>query len=113
MENELRAATLNDRILHFLGKRRGFLVEGDSMSPTLNDGDVVLIDPRGIAAKGDLVLAKHPYKSSVNILKRVTDVEPTGDLILTGDNPGASTDSRTFGAVAKDALIGIVVCRLK
>lgn len=113
MEDELRQANWKDRVLYFLGRRRAFLVEGNSMSPTLSSGDAVLIDPNAEAKIGDMVLVNHPYKTSVTILKRVSEIGANGNLMLTGDNPAESTDSRTFGAVSIECLIGKVVCRLK
>ena len=83
------------------------------MSPTLNDSDAVLIKPGAKVKVGDLVLAKHPYKLSVTIVKRVTEILPDGALILKGDNPVESTDSRSFGSISPDRAIGTVVCRLK
>ena len=82
------------------------------MSPTLKSGDAVLIDPNAKARISDIVLANHPYKSSVKILKRVVEIGPDGNLALIGDNAAESTDSRTFGAVSIECLIGKVVCRL-
>ena len=112
---ELPEASWKERILFFLGRRRGFLVEGDSMSPTLKDGDAVLINPKEKVSEGDIVLANHPYKQSVKILKRVENFTEKGDLYLVGDNPESleSTDSRSFGAVPLKYLIGKATCRLK
>ena len=83
------------------------------MAPTLKSGDAVLIDPNAKARIGDIVLANHPYKTSVTILKRVAEIGPNGKLTLVGDNAAESTDSRTFGAVSIECLIGRVDCRLK
>lgn len=83
------------------------------MSPTLKSGDAVLIDPNAQAEIGDMVLVNHPYKSSVTILKRVAGIGPDGNLALIGDNATESTDSRTFGTVSIECLLGKVVCRLK
>ena len=113
MENELPKAKWKDRILYYLGRRRAFLVEGNSMAPALKSGAVVLIHRHAKIKSGDLVLAKHPYKSSVSILKRVAEIEPDGGLVLIGDNSLESTDSRTFGAVSIESIIGPVICRLK
>ncbi|MGC2236729.1 MAG: nickel-type superoxide dismutase maturation protease [Pyrinomonadaceae bacterium] len=110
---ELPEANWKERILFFLGRRRGFLVEGDSMLPALKDGDAVLLNPKAKIATGDIVLANHPYKESVKILKRVKKFNKKGDLYLVGDNPKESTDSRTFGAVPLKYLIGKATCRLK
>lgn len=111
MASELRKANLIDRLLLVLGRRRAFVVEGDSMAPTLNEGDVVLVEPGSKFGVGDIVLAAHPYRSSVKILKRVTAIGSDGALTLTGDNAAASTDSRTFGALAPGNIFGKVVCR--
>ena len=110
---ELPHATWKERILFFLGRRIGFRVEGTSMSPALNDGDAVLIKKQAIAAAGDIVLIRHPYKTSVKIIKRLDGFDENGSMILEGDNPAESTDSRTFGAVPIKCLIGRVTCLLK
>jgi nickel-type superoxide dismutase maturation protease len=109
----MNEANWNERILFFLGLRKGFLVEGNSMLPELKDGDAVLINRTGKVAEGDIVLAKHPFKKSVKILKRVKNFDAGGNLFLTGDNAGESTDSRTFGAVPLKYLIGKATSRLK
>lgn len=83
------------------------------MLPALKDGDAVLLNPKAKIATGDIVLANHPFKKSVKILKRVKEFDKKGDLILTGDNPAESTDSRTFGSVPLKCLIGKATCRLK
>lgn len=82
------------------------------MSPTLNSGDAVLVDTRANINVGDIVLADHPYKSSVTILKRVAEISADGRISLTGDNQAESTDSRTFGPVSIKSIIGRVECRL-
>ena len=112
MRTELRKPTWTERLLYFLGRRTAFLVEGDSMSPTLNSGEAVLIDPRAKIDVGDIVLADHPYKSTVTILKRVAEVNADGSIRLLGDNDVESTDSRTFGPVSIKSVIGRVECRL-
>ena len=83
------------------------------MFPTLKNGDKVLVDPKCSIAIGDIVLAKHPYKSTVKIIKRMTDVANDGRLTLAGDNPAESTDSRTFGTVSLESIVGRIVSKLK
>jgi nickel-type superoxide dismutase maturation protease len=95
-----------------MGRRIAFLVEGDSMSPVLKDGDTVLVFPKAKIDVGDIVLADHPYKSSVTVLKRVSNVDANGLVTLLGDNEAESTDSRTFGPVSIKSIIGRVDCRL-
>ena len=82
------------------------------MLPTLADGDKVLIDAKGYLAVGDVVMAQHPYKSDVKIIKRVSDIADDGRLTLTGDNPAESTDSRAFGTVSLESIIGKVTSKL-
>lgn len=93
--------------------RKAVRVSGDSMMPTLDDGDIVLIKRDTDTNIGDVVLAQHPYKQSVTVLKRIAAINENGRFDLRGDNPSASTDSRTFGSVPIEYIKGKAVCRLK
>lgn len=112
MGNAIKKATLLEMALYFLGRRKVFLVEGDSMIPTLANGDKVLVRPAVSVTVGDLVVAKHPYRSDVKVVKRVGNVSGDGRLTLVGDNPTESSDSRTFGTVSIESIIGNVVSKL-
>ena len=111
MSNAIKNATWLELALYYLGQRKAFIVEGDSMLPTLKNGDKVLVDPKCSIAIGDIVLGKHPYKSNVKIIKRVTDIAKDGRLTLAGDNPAESTDSRTFGTVSGKYIIGTLTSK--
>lgn len=91
----------------------GVRVEGDSMIPLLQSGDRVLIDPKASVKPGDVVLARHPYKSSVRVLKRLNSIESDGRIFLLGDNPDDSIDSRTFGSISRTDVLGKAVARFK
>jgi len=86
------------------------------MRPTLRPGDQVLIDPSAYRRHppriGDVVLARHPYRRDVEMVKRIARTLPDGRLLLSGDNPEESTDSRTLGAIPPGLLRGRVVLRL-
>ncbi len=82
------------------------------MLPALKDGDVVIISPKARIVTGDIVLAKHPYKQGVKMIKRVTAIDENGRYSLEGDNPDESTDSRTFGTLPLEYIHGKAVCRL-
>ena len=62
---------------------------------------------------GDVVLARHPFKKSVQIIKRIREISPEGRYFLVGDNPSESTDSRSFGAIPAKDITGKAVSRLK
>ena len=113
MENKLPEAGWKEKLLFYLGRRRAILVEGDSMLPNLKNGDGILIDPDAEIAAGDIIIARHPFKKSVILLKRLARIDENGNYFLVGDNPSESTDSRTFGAVSAKHILGKAVCRLK
>lgn len=102
-------------LLWLLRRRRRFRITGNSMLPTLQPGQEVLMDPRAYESAppqvGDVVVAQHPYRPQQKIVKRVCQTFADGRCLLEGDNPVQSTDSRIFGSVDKDLLLGKVVCR--
>jgi len=79
------------------------------MSPTLEPGDWLLVDPDAYVetppAVGDMVLLPDPRDPALLLVKRVAEVRDD-DLFVAGDSPGASTDSRAFGSVAVRAVEG-------
>lgn len=113
MKNELPEAGWLEKIAYFLGWREIFLIEGDSMFPALKNGDVVLINPRAELRTGEIALARHPFKQSVKIIKRISEITPERKYFLVGDNLAESTDSRSFGAIQAKDILGKAVCRLK
>lgn len=82
------------------------------MAPTLEHGDTVFVKITKKIKPNDIVLADHPFKKSVRILKRVAEITNDGKLNLIGDNPPESSDSRSFGVVSLDHITGKVVSRL-
>ncbi len=73
-------------------------VRGGSMTPALLPGDRLLV-VRARPRAGDVVLAADPRDRRRELIKRVARIGHAG-ILLRGDNPAASTDARTFGAVA-------------
>ena len=85
-------------------------VEGHSMRPALEEGDRLLVVRRRRYRPGDVVAARDPREPARVVVKRVAEVD--GDrLVLLGDAPGASTDSRTFGPVHRGQVLGRAVYR--
>ncbi len=85
-------------------------VVGDSMRPTLEPGDRLVLSRLRRARVGDLVAVSDPRQPGRMVVKRLVEVTPLGFTVL-GDNPAASTDSRAFGPVSPGALRGRVVYR--
>lgn len=110
-------------------------VSGPSMQPTYRDGDRVVVRRRVPVATGDVVViekqgagsARPPMPRDLNIdrwmIKRVgavagepvpsgipvdDEVVPHGQLVLLGDNPNASFDSRFAGYFPATAMLGKV-----
>ena len=96
---------------------RSYLVEGDSMRPTLLNGDYVsglrapfLRHPAFLGPNAILV-ARRPDQPHLPIIKRLARREPNGHLWLLGDHPAASTDSRHFGPLSPATVEAVVWLR--
>ena len=89
-------------------------VLGDSMRPALEAGDRLLVVglPWWRPRPGEVVAVVDPRDGERVMVKRVAAVDPgDGAITVHGDNPEASTDSRTFGPVRPDQVLGRVVYR--
>jgi nickel-type superoxide dismutase maturation protease len=82
-------------------------VTGPSMYPTLKHGDQLLVHYRAPVKAGDIAVLKHPLQQDLLIVKRLVERRDGGWWVL-GDNPGAEGDSRLFGTVPDDLLLGRV-----
>jgi nickel-type superoxide dismutase maturation protease len=85
------------------------------MAPLLEPGDEVLVDTHAYRqtppCPGDIVVARHPYRADLLLIKRVAKVHEDGGCLLEGDNPSESTDSRAFGALPAERILGRVTSR--
>ena len=91
---------------------RRVAVHGDSMRPALEPGDrlLVLRSPRWRPRPGDVVAVVDPRDRERVMVKRVAAVDETGVTVL-GDHTDASTDSRAFGAVDAELVLGRAIYR--
>ncbi len=89
-------------------RRRRIKVAGHSMTPTLRDGQFVLVDSGRMPSVGELVVAEHPAEPGRLVVKRVGALVGDSSFELVSDNPEAGTDSRTWGPVLAENVRGTV-----
>jgi nickel-type superoxide dismutase maturation protease len=88
-----------------------------SMEPALRPGDWLLVRRTRQVRPGQIVLARHPGRPDMLIVKRVArlvgrDGEAGGGWWLASDNPEAgAVDSRRFGPVPAALIEGRVLTR--
>ncbi len=90
------------------------VVHDDSMRPTLEPGDRVLVDRGAYGERrpraGEIVVLVDPEDASRWLVKRVAGVDPaTGAVEVRGDASDRARDSRRFGPVSLDAIVGRAV----
>jgi nickel-type superoxide dismutase maturation protease len=82
-----------------------------SMEPALRPGDWLLVRRTRRIRPGQIVLARHPGRPDLLIVKRAVRRDGTG-WWLASDNPDAgAVDSRRFGAVPDPLIEGRVLLR--
>ena len=84
-----------------------FRVLGMSMEPYCKEGDFVLalsylfFQPQA----GDVIVIKHP-KEDRTLVKRIIRVKDKRSYWVEGDNTRYSSDSRDFGWISKNLILG-------
>ena len=90
---------------------RAVVVRGDSMTPQLRAGDCLLIRIGAPARVGDVVVVRHPLLPDLLLVKRAARRQPDGWWLLSDNAEQGRDDSRAFGAVGDDAIVGRVLAR--
>jgi nickel-type superoxide dismutase maturation protease len=85
-------------------------VDGSSMLPGLHAGDWLIVRWGAGPRPGDVVVARRPDRQTLLIVKRAVG-RTHGGWVLQGDNPRASDDSRLFGPVDDELILGRVLFR--
>lgn len=92
-----------------------YVVDGTSMEPAFRPGDRVLVSRlayrRRAPRAGEVVVLRDPERRGHVLLKRIAKppdaVAPgASHLYVLGDNTAESRDSRAFGTVHRDEIIG-------
>lgn len=89
-----------------------FKIADRSMEPTFKSGDYVIVNKLAYVfrnpSKDDVVVLKHPKEKEKFIIKRISLVTNSDEYYVIGDNRSFSQDSRHFGSVKKDSIVGKV-----
>ncbi len=89
-----------------------YRVAGRSMAPAFSPDERVLVSRAAYwfsrPRPGDPVVVRDPRQPDRLLLKRIDQPAGTGSWLVSGDNPAASTDSRQFGPVSRDLILGKV-----
>ena len=111
----IQESSNKELLLWLLRLRQRFCVTGISMFPLLKPGEEILVDTRAyrhfLPEVGDLVVAKHPHRHGLKIIKWVAFVDENGECFLVGENKEESSDSRSFGFVSSQQIIGRVTSK--
>lgn len=106
-----------------------FIVSGASMEPTFNNGDYLIIDELSYhfrkPEKGEVIVFRYPLDPSKFFIKRVIGLPGEtikinsskitlgpNEYFVEGDNRPASSDSRIWGAVPENLVVGRAFVRL-
>ena len=84
------------------------------MLPTLNPQEEVLVVPvsqTSVLSPGNIVIFWHPLKQNMRLVKRVSETFYDGSCYVLSDNAEDGSDSRSFGVVSRELIIGRVTSR--
>lgn len=84
------------------------IVRGFSMVPTLGDHDQLLISYDAPFKVGDVVVFTHQGRYDI---KRIESISDQGVFVV-GDNEIASMDSRSYGHINPELIIGKAIFRI-
>jgi nickel-type superoxide dismutase maturation protease len=84
-----------------------------SMEPTLHPGDWLLVRRTRRVRAGQLVVARHPARPTLLLVKRALRRDPGGWVLHSDNLNGFATDSRTFGPVPPELIEGTVLFRYR
>ena len=81
------------------------------MEPALRPGDWLLVRRTQRIRPGQIVLARHPARPDLLIVKRAARLTPGGWWLESDSPDAAAVDSRRFGAVPEALIEGRVLLR--
>lgn len=93
-----------------------FRIEDRSMEPTLKSGDYIIVNKLayvfGKPSKGDVIVFKDPKEKNKFLVKRVSKII-SNKYFVVGDNKRYSQDSRHFGPINKNLIVGKLLMHIR
>ncbi len=90
-------------------------VSGDSLLPVYREGDFVVISTIplffGALKRGDIVVFRHEVYGT--LIKMVEAMAPGGGELYVVGTREDSVDSRRFGPISRQDVVGKVICHIK
>lgn len=83
------------------------IIHGHSMIPSYAPGEVVLVKYGVPCEVGDVVLINFTHRTDIKRVKEILGSR----VFVQGDNEAVSIDSRNYGPVKNDLIIGKVIYR--
>src|SRR6266516_4018725 len=97
---------LTSAIAAHVGAERG-------IEPALRPGDWLFVRRTKRVRAGQLVVARHPKRATMLIVKRAARRTADGWWLESENDDGAAVDSRAFGAVPTELIEGRVLLRYR
>lgn len=108
MKGFLKYAAFLFVIYHLTANVNIFNIEGESMQPTLFNGDKVLVQTNCDVEVGDIVIIEFQEEY---LIKRITSIKDDS-IYIEGDNQDNSFDSNDFGWINISQVYGKVIIPL-
>lgn len=87
-------------------------IAGESMLPTMRPGEWWIVRRGARVRSGAVIAFWHPTRLDLLVVKRAVEQREGGWWVL-GDNPDRSDDSRSFGVVPADRVVGVLRFRYR
>ena len=94
------------------GKMGTVAVSGESMMPTYRSGDWLVVAWGAQFKIGDVILVEREERPGLFLIKRLERSEGS-NYWVEGDNKSISTDSREWGFIGPNEIVGRVLFRVR
>lgn len=110
--DDLKIADFKEIVMWLMRKRQRFEITGHSMQPVLCPKDQVLIKKDSVK-EGNIIVFHHPFDKTKKMVKMVDKIRDDGRLVVKGVNRTDSLDSKSYGFIQPNLVVGTVTSILK